>query len=38
MSLHQYCIELDSHLREIATKEMQDAVDGARMNGHVKIF
>ena len=33
-----YKIELDFHLRENATKEMQDAIDSAEMNGKVKIF
>ena len=33
-----YRIELKFHLREDAVKEMQDAIDGAGMNGQVKIF
>ena len=30
-------IELDSSVSEIARKEMQDAVDGAGVNGHANI-
>ena len=33
-----YGIELDSSVSEIAKKEMQDAVDGTGLNGHVKIY
>ena len=32
-----YCIELDSIVSTTANKEIQDAVDGAGFNGHVKI-
>ena len=32
-----YCIELDSIVSKTANKEIQDAVDGAGFNGHVKI-
>ena len=31
-------IELDSNVGQIARNEMQDAVDGAGLNGHVKIY
>jgi len=33
-----YRIELDSSVREIARKEMQDAVNSAGLNGHAKIY
>ena len=33
-----YRIELANAQREIATKDVQEAVDNAGMGGHVKIF
>ena len=33
-----YRIELDSNVSEIARKEMQEAVEGTGLNGHVKIY